>query len=87
MYALKVDFENLAEGTPVELDGLGIFENGGAYVIEDDEAEHFRNFHSVQKIKHDKKGKMTVTTELGPTVLEYFEGNPGVEVTVEKGGK
>lgn len=43
MYILEIEMPNLAKGTEVQIDGLGVFANGESHVIEEDAVEHFLN--------------------------------------------
>ncbi len=70
MYVLTVDIDTLAKGVPVEVDGLGVFENGYSYDISEEEAEAFRIKGTTQSFSHDKDGNLIVKTEVGPTLLQ-----------------
>jgi hypothetical protein len=82
MYEITLDFPDRSKGDTVEIDGLGVFENGYSYTVSDEEAEAFRLHHTTQQHEWDKDGNMTTTTEKGPTLLQAFQGNDSVDVVV-----
>lgn len=41
MYTLTVNLPNLVEGAEVEIDKLGVFQNGGTYEITPEQEHHF----------------------------------------------
>lgn len=84
MYKLAIDLPNSAPGAEVSINGLGVFENGREYEIDDDRAEAYRLVNQVQTSTTDKDGAMTVSTEPGPTLLEAFKSHPGIKVTTVK---
>lgn len=81
MYDITLDYPDRSKGDTVEIDGLGVFENGYSYTISDEEADAFRQHHMVQHHEWDEDGNMTTTTRLGPTVLQAFKKNDAVTVT------
>lgn len=85
-YKLKLDLPNVGKGVEVYLEGLGVLENPGEYEVSDEEADAFRVTHQEVTYHQDEEtGTVTHTTvEPGPTVLEYFEGREGIEVSVLK---
>lgn len=70
MYVLTVDIDTLSKGTPVEVDGLGVFENGYSYDISEEQAEAFRIKGTTQSFSHNDQGQLVVKNELGPTLLQ-----------------
>ena len=88
MYKITFDLPNLAPGAEVEVNGLGRFENGKTYVIDDALAETFRTFHQVLETEYDEvptnDGGITnvprYVPKPGPTVLQAFENTEGVTV-------
>jgi hypothetical protein len=84
MYNITLDFPDRSKGDTVEIDGLGVFENGYSYTVSDEEAAAFRVHHSTQEYEWDSEGNMTTTTQPGPTVLQAFQGNDSVVVEVTK---
>lgn len=85
MYTMKIDLPTVAKGADVEIDGLGVFENGGEYEISDEEAQDFRAHHTTQTFEHDDEGNLIVTQKQGPTVAQAFRGHKHITVTVVKG--
>lgn len=84
MYKVEVNMPNLPKGVPVEVDGLGVFENGATYEISEEEALAFRQKHVVIQTKYDDEGKMTNTPVLGPAVVDAFKDSETVKVTKGK---
>lgn len=87
MYVLKIDFPNLPKGAPVDIDGLGRFENGHEYEISKEEAETYRLQNVTQSFEHDKDGNLLVETKKGPTLLQAFKNNDNVDVSTTDGGE
>lgn len=86
MYEMKLDFPNLNKGDLVEVDGLGVFENGASYQISEEEAEQYRSTRPTVTTSTSKKGQMTTTSELGPTLLEDYSKHDHITVTISKKG-
>lgn len=85
MYKMTVDFPNLAKGAEVQIDGLGIFENGYEHTVEDDQAQDFRNSHSTVEEEHDEEGNViSHTTVPGPTIVQAFKNTEGITVIGSK---
>jgi hypothetical protein len=73
VYKISFDFPNLPKGGEIDITGLNkIFENGKAYVIEDDVAEQFRVLNPVV-LEEGGYGP-------GATLLEAFKDNEYVKV-------
>ena len=72
MYKMTLNFPNLAKGAEVQIGGLGIFQNGYEYIIDDEEAEAYRVHNQVLETELDDDGNMTTTTVLGSTLLKAF---------------
>lgn len=81
VYELTIDQPNLPKGEPVQIPGLGTFENGYSYTISRDEAEAFRTYHTRQKVKYGDDGSIVGSElEKGPTLLEAAKNMYGLEV-------
>ena len=70
MYTLAVNAKGLSKGTPINIDGLGLFENGKKYEISEEAEEAYRMRHSVQRVEYDDEGNMFVEVELGPSLTD-----------------
>lgn len=81
MYTVEVNMPNLAEGVEVEVDGLGVFENGGTYQLSDEEAQFFRQKHSHIETEYGEEGQMSNTLVLGPVLEEAFKDSETIKVT------
>lgn len=84
MYDMTLDLPNLAKGAEVEIDGLGLFENGYTYEIPADLADTFRRKHQRLEGEYNKQGRFEGTIVHGPTLLEAFKNHEGIEVAVHK---
>lgn len=76
MYLLKLNLPNLSQDAELELDGLGVFQNGHEYEIDNDRAEAFRLRH----VFVDDNG----THQNGPTLLSYYKDSVGVDVSIKR---
>jgi hypothetical protein len=65
MYELKIDLPNSSQDAPVELDGLGLFENGKTYIISDEDANDWRS-------RSTRPGN--------PTLLQAFKTTTGITI-------
>ena len=82
-YKLKVDVEGLPKGTPVQIAGLGEFENGSTYTVSEDEHDAFRRYHGrVVPALGEEQEIVGTEVELGPTLIQ--SNIHGVEVTKVK---
>jgi hypothetical protein len=72
--------ESHAPGATVEIDGLGVYENGFEYDISTDEAEAYRNKHTTYVTKVTNKGNTIVDSSRGMTLLEAFKKHKGIDV-------
>jgi hypothetical protein len=83
VYELTVDVPSSPKGEPIQIPGLGTFENGGTYGVNEDDAQAFRTYHSVQKPVYSEEGQMILgnEVELGPTLLQASKSMFGVEVS------
>lgn len=83
VYELTIDQPNLPKGEPVQIPGLGTFENGYSYTISKDEADAFRTYHTRQvPVTNEETGEIVGSDlEKGPTLLEAAKSMYGVEVT------
>lgn len=86
MYKFKMDRPSMPPGTEVLINGLGVVRNGHEMIIDDDLAENFRQANSRQVTEQIGPDKHTTVTETvkGPTLLQAFQGDPTVEVSVYK---
>jgi len=84
MYKVVIDKPNLAEGATIELDGLGIFANGGTYEVSDEEAATFRTRHSTTISRHDKRGRLVQRIVEGPDLITAFDNDEGVTIEYVK---
>lgn len=80
MYVVTINMPNLDKGEVVEIDGLGLFENGYEYQVGADEADQYRTKHAKQSVSHSDDGVMTVDTTDGETLLQAFKKFKGVDV-------
>jgi len=82
VYEVKIDQPNLPEGEPIQIPGLGTFENGGTYDVSEAEAEAYRSFHTrqVPKIDEETQSIVGADVELGPTLAQAAENMYGVSV-------
>lgn len=80
MYILEVAMDNLAKGTEIQIDGLGIFKNGSSYEISADAAKEYQSRNAVPSFEHTADG--TVVTEMvaGSTILQDFKHVQGITV-------
>lgn len=81
MYKLTLDFPNLAKGAEVQIPGLGVFENGYKYDVDDALADSYRQHHT--HVVDDFEGDGVLVgrhVEQGPTLLQAFKDHPGVLV-------
>lgn len=89
-YKVFVNDPALPDGANVEVPGLGVFANGSARQITEEDAENFRAVNSqLVDVETDDRpawtGAAGVELRRGPTVLQAFEGHPTVSVeTVEQ---
>jgi hypothetical protein len=83
VYEHTIDQPNSPKGEPLQIVGLGTFENGYTYTINRYEAESFRDFHQslVPVMAEDDKSIIGQERQQGPTLLEAAKGMYGVTVT------
>lgn len=81
-YQIKLDLPNLGKGVPVEIPGLGVFENGTTTTLSADQVATFRTVHRVDKGKVDDKGSYVSDWQLGPSPADanFQEGITAQEV-------
>jgi hypothetical protein len=82
-YKMKVDIPNRPKGAEIMIPGLGAFENGKSYSIEDEQAEAFRRARGKIVDKTDEEGnRVGNKLELSPPLDElHFHG-----IVIEKVG-
>ena len=85
MYKIQINVPNLDKGALVELDGLGIYENGATAEITEEQAEAFRAKNQTSTTTYTEDGDRKVVYEKGPTVLQAFKSAAGITVTKENG--
>ena len=81
MYKMEINLPNTPRGQLVEVDGLGIFENGSEVFIDKEQAEAFRAKHEKVVVRSTKRGLSIVDVKPGLTVLQAFERVEGITVT------
>jgi len=82
-YELAIDVPGHAEGTEIEIPGLGLFENGSTYDITVSEAEQFQILNTRLVDAEDSDGNIIgVKSELGPTLAVASETMHGITATV-----
>lgn len=84
MYTMTIDLPNLAKGADVEIDGLGLFQNGDTVTVDKDLAETFRQRHQTVESETDQSGNTQRTIVRGPTLLQYFSKHDHIVVTTDK---
>lgn len=81
VYELALDLPGFPNGEPVQIPGLGTFDNGSVYEVTEVEAQAYRTYHTRQVPTEDEDGNIVgATTELGPTLLQAFRRTEGVNV-------
>lgn len=87
-YVLELDVPGLVKGEGVEIPGLGVFENGGSYDITEEEAERYRDMHSVVDYGFDDEGVQTESiTRRGETLLQRSHSMNGITVSTAQGAQ
>lgn len=82
VYSLTVDLPTSPKGEPVQIAGLGTFDNGKTYTVSKEQADFFRSFNAVLVDDVDDKGNVVGSKlEQGPTLLEAAKTMYGVEVS------
>lgn len=83
MYEITVDNPNSPKGEPIQIPGLGTFENGSTYVVSKDEAASYRAYHATQTTVRgaDDDSIFGADLEQGPTLLQAAKNMYGVEVS------
>jgi hypothetical protein len=80
-YTLTVVDPSLPKGEPLQIMGLGTFDNGASTEISHEQAEAFRDYHSGQRGVFDKEGNLKgYEWQRGPTLLEWAKGSEVVAV-------
>lgn len=90
VYEVELDLPGIPTGEPVQIPGLGTFNNGDTLDVTKREAEFYRSYHIHQEPIVDEETQAILGSEavLGPTLLQAFKDTNGVKVTtvVEKKG-
>lgn len=81
-YEVTLDLPGTPKGEPVQIVGLGTFDNGSTFEVTKEEAEYYRAFHVRQEPIVDDETQAILGSEavLGPTLLQAFKDTEGVEV-------
>ena len=86
-YKMTVDVPHLPKGAPIQIVGLGTFENGSTVEVSKEDADHYRDVHGRQEPQHDEDGSLVgMSREKGPTLLQASKSMYGVEVETVQGG-
>lgn len=81
-YEIEINQPNLPEGEPIQVPGLGTFENGQTYDVTEEEGNSYRAFHSYQEpIIGENNEVLGANTLPGRDLAEAFEGAYGITVT------
>lgn len=84
MFTISIDLPDLPKGIEINIDGLGMFENGSSYDITDEEAYGFQVKHqSIQSVT-DSDGHTNNTLVLGPSLDEAFAKHKHIKVEEAK---
>jgi hypothetical protein len=84
-YIVTPKFSTVPDGEEVEVPGLGLLKNNKDNEISPEQADAFRSWNRVSKDVPDAESPDRRTEyEDGPTVLEFFKGNPLVTVKTSK---
>jgi hypothetical protein len=88
VYELSLDLPSLPKGEPVQIPGLGTFENGETHEITKIEHERYRAYHVRQIPVIDEETQEVRGNELenGPTLLQAFKDREDIEVVTITGG-
>jgi hypothetical protein len=82
VYELTLDLPGQPKGEPVQIAGLGTFENGKSHQITESQAESYRSYNTRLEYEYDEDNNLVgATAEPGPTLLQAFSKTDGVEVT------
>lgn len=87
MYDIKFNLPNLAKGAEFDIGGLGRFENGKSYVIDDETADYFRQYngyHATVEPESEQDVEPQYEFTPGPALLEAFKDVEGIDVSVHK---
>jgi hypothetical protein len=89
VYELEVNIPEQPEGSPIQIPGLGVFENGKKYEITEDEANNYRVHNSVQVPDIDEETHVVLGGhfEQGPSLYDAAQTMYGVNVTDLSSGK
>ena len=85
MYTIAIDLPNLPEGSALEIDGLGEFQNGQTFDISDELADTYQARKAVLVSEYDEEGHLHNSLEAGPTLMEAFADHPFIKVTAKSG--
>lgn len=89
VYEVTVNQPGLPKGELVQIPGLGEFENGSTFDVDEDQHNAFRTYHSGQEMAQDDDGAWYVSNvKPGPTLLQAFPEGTALEVVTyaSKGG-
>lgn len=77
-YQIEVNYGNLPKNAEVEIPGLGVFLNGSSMELSDAQVSSFRAYYGYKEALEDGSPGEWVQ---GPTPLQAFATQPGVNVT------
>jgi hypothetical protein len=88
VYELDVDVEGLPKGEPLQIMGLGVFENGSSYLITESEAERYRLMNATMEpiVDEDTQAVLGAEYTKSPTLLQLSDSLPE-GITVSKHGE
>jgi len=89
VYEVTLDQESLQKGSLIQIPGLGTFENGSTFEVNEDQHATYRAHHQEMVMVLDDNdnpvlddnGAYTFELQQGPTLLQASKGMNGVEVT------
>src|SRR5215208_6904264 len=82
MSSVRVNHPNLPRGADVEIPGLGVFKNGSARQVDEEQVENWRwyNQRAVEVGDRPEDGVAAVEYQRGPTLKQAFENVDYIEV-------
>jgi hypothetical protein len=82
-YKMTVDQPNLPKGEPVQIPGLGTFDNGGTYEVSREQAAAYHQ--TLEPVYNDDREIVGSEPANGPTLLQASKSMYGVEVETAHG--
>lgn len=79
---VKVNDPSQPRGAEIEIPGLGLFKNGSARDVDEEQVENWRwyNQRAVEVGDRPEDGVAAVEYQRGPTLKQYFENHGFIEV-------